>query len=35
VESFGFTYGGDISQDELVAKVRELNADPKVHGEYY
>lgn len=32
IESFGHTLPGDISQEELLKLVRELNDDPKVHG---
>ena len=32
IESFGFDYSADIEQEVIIEKVRELNADPKVHG---
>ena len=34
VESFGFDYPSDIDQQIILDKVRELNADPNVHGTY-
>jgi methylenetetrahydrofolate dehydrogenase (NADP+)/methenyltetrahydrofolate cyclohydrolase len=32
IESFGYERPADISQEELEDLIRELNADPKVHG---
>ncbi len=32
IESFGFTLPADASQEEVETLVRELNADPRVHG---
>ncbi len=32
IQSFGYELPGDISQQELEKIIRELNADPKVHG---
>lgn len=32
VASFGFDYPTDVTQEEIVRKVQELNADPNVHG---
>mmetsp|Transcript_21803 Transcript_21803/g.49372 ORF Transcript_21803/g.49372 Transcript_21803/m.49372 type:complete len:313 (+) Transcript_21803:82-1020(+) len=32
VESFGIDYPADVTQEELVAKILELNADPRVNG---
>eukprot|EP00560_Eucampia_antarctica_P007921 CAMPEP_0197824432 /NCGR_PEP_ID=MMETSP1437-20131217/1672_1 /TAXON_ID=49252 ORGANISM="Eucampia antarctica, Strain CCMP1452" /NCGR_SAMPLE_ID=MMETSP1437 /ASSEMBLY_ACC=CAM_ASM_001096 /LENGTH=305 /DNA_ID=CAMNT_0043424051 /DNA_START=414 /DNA_END=1331 /DNA_ORIENTATION=+ len=32
IASFGFDYPETATEDELVAKILELNADPKVHG---
>lgn len=32
LRSLKFTYGSSASQDEVLAKVAELNADPSVHG---
>lgn len=32
IESFGYTLPASTSQDELEALIRDLNADPKVHG---
>lgn len=32
IESFGIDYPADVTQDELVAKIQELNADERVHG---
>lgn len=32
IQSFGYELPGDISQQELERIIRELNADPKVHG---
>jgi len=32
IDSFGFDYSDTVTQDELMAKIAELNADPKVHG---
>lgn len=32
VESFGFDYPSDVTQEELLAKIEELNGDPRVHG---
>lgn len=32
IASFGFDYPDDVSQEELLAKVVELNNDPAVHG---
>ena len=30
IESYGFDFPDDVTQEELIAKVEELNADPKV-----
>eukprot|EP00550_Attheya_septentrionalis_P006038 CAMPEP_0198293388 /NCGR_PEP_ID=MMETSP1449-20131203/16875_1 /TAXON_ID=420275 /ORGANISM="Attheya septentrionalis, Strain CCMP2084" /LENGTH=305 /DNA_ID=CAMNT_0043992945 /DNA_START=222 /DNA_END=1139 /DNA_ORIENTATION=+ len=32
IASFGFDYPADVSEEELLAKIQELNKDPKVHG---
>lgn len=32
VASFGFDYPADVTQEELLNKIDELNADPNVHG---
>lgn len=32
IASFPFRYPADITQDELIAKIKELNADERVHG---
>ena len=32
IESFHHTFGADLSEAALLAKIAELNADPKVHG---
>ncbi len=32
IQSFGYELPGDISQEELEKVIRDLNADPKVHG---
>lgn len=32
IASFGVDYPADVTEEELVAKVKELNADPRVHG---
>ena len=32
IASFGFDYGEDVTQEELIAKIEELNNDPAVHG---
>ena len=32
ITSFGYEYLGDVKQEVIVDKVRELNADPNVHG---
>ncbi len=32
IESFGYEMSADISQEELEKLIRDLNADPKVHG---
>lgn len=32
IESFGFDYPDTVEQSELLEKIAELNADPKVHG---
>jgi 5,10-methylene-tetrahydrofolate dehydrogenase/methenyl tetrahydrofolate cyclohydrolase len=32
IESFGIDLPADVSQEDLISKVDELNADPKVHG---
>src|SRR5260370_23011515 len=32
IRSFRFDYPADVKQDEVVAKIAELNEDPAVHG---
>lgn len=32
IDSYGIDYPDTITEEELIAKVQELNADPKVHG---
>eukprot|EP00520_Triparma_pacifica_P007795 CAMPEP_0118649790 /NCGR_PEP_ID=MMETSP0785-20121206/9894_1 /TAXON_ID=91992 /ORGANISM="Bolidomonas pacifica, Strain CCMP 1866" /LENGTH=255 /DNA_ID=CAMNT_0006542107 /DNA_START=158 /DNA_END=925 /DNA_ORIENTATION=- len=32
IDSFGYDYPETVTQSELIAKVKSLNADPKVHG---
>jgi 5,10-methylene-tetrahydrofolate dehydrogenase/methenyl tetrahydrofolate cyclohydrolase len=32
LSSFGIDYGADVTQDEVIAKIDELNANPLVHG---
>jgi len=32
IASYGFDYGADVSEEELLAKIHELNADPKING---
>lgn len=32
IASFGFDYDESVTQEELLAKIAELNADPNVHG---
>lgn len=34
IASFKTEFGEDVPEEELVAKVQELNNDPKVHGAY-
>lgn len=34
IASFKTEFGEDVSEADLIAKVEELNADPKVHGTY-
>lgn len=32
IASYGFDYSADVSEEELLAKIHELNADPKING---
>jgi 5,10-methylene-tetrahydrofolate dehydrogenase/methenyl tetrahydrofolate cyclohydrolase len=32
IDSFGFDFPEDVTEAELITKVEELNADPKIHG---
>jgi 5,10-methylene-tetrahydrofolate dehydrogenase/methenyl tetrahydrofolate cyclohydrolase len=32
LSSFGIDYGADVTQEEVIAKIDELNANPLVHG---
>lgn len=32
IQSFGFDYPAEVSQEELLAKIHELNEDPRVNG---
>eukprot|EP01032_Pedospumella_encystans_P028151 gene28151-31799_t len=32
IASYGFDYGADVSEEELLAKIHELNTDPKING---
>lgn len=34
ISSFKFEFAEDVTEEALIAKVKELNADPAVHGKF-